>query len=216
MYKSPPQSEMLYWCELAVVAVFYSRSSRLFLRWNLRPSWNLRFLSREIQARNHPEHPACKAVKKITELVSDAESKGAKAVLGGKRDDSAPETFYPATILKDMTSDMQASQTELFGPVATVYKFDSEQEAIKAANKASVGLAGYVYTSDIGRAWRTAEALQVGMTGVNTGIVSDPYAPFGGVKESGFGREGGRHGIEEFQISKTVTLGGLGLPSSQL
>ncbi|KAK5281961.1 succinate semialdehyde dehydrogenase NADP+ linked [Exophiala xenobiotica] len=159
---------------------------------------------------------ASKAVKKIAELVSDAEFKGAKAVLGGKRDDSAPETFYPATILKDMTSDMQASQTELFGPVATVYKFDSEQEAIKAANKASVGLAGYVYTSDIGRAWRTAEALQVGMTGVNTGIVSDPYAPFGGVKESGFGREGGRHGIEEFQTSKTITLGGLGLPSSQL
>jgi succinate-semialdehyde dehydrogenase/glutarate-semialdehyde dehydrogenase len=101
-----------------------------------------------------------KAVKKIIELVSDAESKGAKAVLGGKRDDGDPETFYPATIVKDMASDMQASQTELFGPVATVYKFDSEQEAIKAANKASVGLAGYVYTSDIGRAWRTAEALQ--------------------------------------------------------
>ncbi|KAK5457174.1 hypothetical protein LTS15_004955 [Exophiala xenobiotica] len=101
-----------------------------------------------------------------------------------------------ATILKDMTSDMQASQTQLFAPVATVYKFDTEQEAIKAANKASAGLAGYVYTSDIGRAWRTAEALQVGMTGVNTGIMLDPYAPFGGIKETGFGREGGRHGIE--------------------
>lgn len=101
-----------------------------------------------------------KAVRRISELVADAEAKGAKAILGGKRDPDSPETFYPATILTNMTPDMQASSTELFGPVATVYKFDSEQEAITAANETSVGLAGYVYTSDIGRAWRTAEALQ--------------------------------------------------------
>lgn len=100
-----------------------------------------------------------KAVTKITDLVSDAVSKGATVVVGGKREQNASDTFYPATILKNMTAEMQASQTELFGPVATVYKFEHENEAIEAANKSSVGLAGYIYTSDIGRAWRTAEAL---------------------------------------------------------
>lgn len=157
-----------------------------------------------------------KALNKIEQLVADAKSKGARAVIGGERSLDSPSNFYAATILTSMNSEMEASQTEIFGPVATVYRFDAEEDVIAQANQSEVGLAAYIYTENLPIAWRVAEALQVGMTGINTGIESDPVAPFGGVKESGFGREGGRHGMEEFQISKTITLGGLDLPHTPL
>lgn len=160
-----------------------------------------------------------KALDKIEQLVADAKSKGAKALVGGERSDPHLN-LYPATILTGMNPEMKANRTELFGPVATVYRFDTEEEVIAQANQSEVGLGAYVYTENLPTAWRVAEALQgesyhskytfgafslmlplVGMTGINTGMF-DPVAPFGGVKESGFGVEGGRHGIEEFQISK--------------
>ncbi|KAH6972329.1 succinate-semialdehyde dehydrogenase NADP+ [Ilyonectria sp. MPI-CAGE-AT-0026] len=153
-----------------------------------------------------------KAVKKVERLVEDACKLGATVVTGGSRSNSDPETFYPATILTNMNSSMQASKEELFGPVVAFYPFKTEEDLLKLANDSEVGLASYVYTKDLSKAWRAAELLQTGMVGVNTGVISDPVAPFGGIKHSGFGREGGRLGIEEFQIIKTVTIGGLGLP----
>ncbi|KAH8667709.1 succinate-semialdehyde dehydrogenase [Ilyonectria robusta] len=153
-----------------------------------------------------------KAVKKVERLVEDACKLGATVVTGGSRSTSDPQTFYPATILTNMNSSMQASKEELFGPVVAFYPFKTEEDLLKLANDSEVGLASYVYTKDLSKAWRAAELLQTGMVGVNTGVISDPVAPFGGIKHSGFGREGGRLGIEEFQIIKTVTIGGLGFP----
>lgn len=146
-----------------------------------------------------------KAVKKVERLVDDACKLGATVVTGGSRSNTDPETFYPATILTNMNSSMQASKEELFGPVVALYRFKTEEDLLKLANDSEVGLASYVYTKDLSKAWRAAELLQTGMVGVNTGVISDPVAPFGGIKHSGFGREGGRLGIEEFQIIKVST-----------
>ncbi|GAM86256.1 hypothetical protein ANO11243_042680 [Dothideomycetidae sp. 11243] len=151
---------------------------------------------------------SAKAVDKIRGLVSDAKENGAKVVMGQDIQDG--KNYYPATVLSGMTAAMRASREELFGPVAAFYKFEGEDELFKAANDTDVGLASYIYTSNISRAWRAAEALQTGMVGINTGMISDPVSPFGGIKESGFGREGGREGVSEYQISKTITVGGLG------
>jgi len=109
-----------------------------------------------------------------------------------------------------MTSKMTLSSEETFGPVAGLFKFDTEAEVVKMANEAEVGLAGYFFSKDVQRCYRVAEALEVGMVGINTGSVSDPAAPFGGVKESGFGREGSKYGIAEYQIVKMVNFGGMG------
>ena len=111
-----------------------------------------------------------------------------------------------------MTMDMQLASEETFGPVAGLFPFSTEKEVVEMANMAEVGLAGYFFSSDIQRVYRVAEALEVGMVGVNTGIISDPAAPFGGVKHSGFGREGSKLGIEEYMITKMVTMGGMGQP----
>lgn len=105
---------------------------------------------------------------------------------------------------------MAIAKEETFGPVAAIWKFDTEKEVVAMANNVEVGLAGYFWSRDLSRVWRVAEALEVGMVGVNTGIISDPASPFGGVKESGFGREGGKGGIEEYLSVKTVTVGGVG------
>ncbi|CAK7231247.1 succinate semialdehyde dehydrogenase NADP+ linked [Sporothrix bragantina] len=158
------------------------------------------------------------AATKVASLVEDAKAGGAEVVLGGDsaRSSSDPATFYPATVLKGMKSGMRASREELFGPVVAFYRFTGDEELLKMANDAEVGLAGYVYTEKLGRAWRVAEALETGMVGVNTGMLSDPVAPFGGIKHSGFGREGGRVGLDEFQVMKTITLGGLGLPVNNI
>lgn len=142
-----------------------------------------------------------KATDKVERLVQNACEHGAEVVLGGVRSRQDAATFFPATILKNMKPTMQASREEWFGPVVAFYKFGTEQELLQMANDSEVGLAAYVYTNQMSQAWRAAELLQTGMVGVNTGMVSDPVAPFGGVKHSGFGREGGRVGVEEFQIT---------------
>ncbi|CAH0028731.1 unnamed protein product, partial [Clonostachys rhizophaga] len=144
-----------------------------------------------------------RAVEKVERLVSDARSQGATVVTGGTRSSGDPENYYPPTIFQGMTHSMQASKEGLFGPVVAIYPFENQQDLLRMANNAEVGLGAYVYTNTLNQAWRTAELLQTGMVGVNTGVISDPVAPFRGVKHSGFGREGGRIGIDEFQILKT-------------
>ncbi|KAG6985289.1 succinate-semialdehyde dehydrogenase [NADP(+)] [Physcia stellaris] len=120
--------------------------------------------------------------------------------------------FFQPTVITGMTMDMKMASEETFGPVAGIYPFDTEQDVVEMANKSEVGLAGYFYSNHLQRVYRVAEALEVGMVGVNTGLISDPAAPFGGVKFSGFGREGSKYGISEYQTTKTVTLGGMGQP----
>jgi succinate-semialdehyde dehydrogenase/glutarate-semialdehyde dehydrogenase len=142
---------------------------------------------------------------KVAELVADAESKGARAVVGGHEVDGRGYFFQP-TVLTDVPPDAQLLSEEIFGPVAPVASFESEQDAIDAANKTEYGLVAYVYTRDIKRALRVCEGLETGMVGLNQGIVSNPAAPFGGVKQSGFGREGGREGIEEYLETKYVAV----------
>nr|CAD7568405.1 unnamed protein product [Timema californicum] len=136
--------------------------------------------------------------KKVKELVDDALAKGAKLRLGGKPALSCGERFFEPTLLVDITSSMDCFREEIFGPVSTCFKFKSEEEAIAIANNTKSGLAGYFYTNEITQAWRVAKALEVGMVGINEGVISSAEAPFGGIKESGFGREGSHHGIEEF------------------
>jgi succinate-semialdehyde dehydrogenase/glutarate-semialdehyde dehydrogenase len=142
---------------------------------------------------------------KVAELVDDAVSKGARALVGGHERDGAGY-FYDPTVLADVPQDARLLQEEIFGPVAPVTGFDSEDEAIAAANKTEYGLVAYLYTSNLKRALRVVERLETGMIGLNQGIVSNPAAPFGGVKQSGFGREGGYEGIEEYLATKYVAI----------
>lgn len=149
-----------------------------------------------------------RAMAKVNEHVEDALEKGATLLTGGHRVPELGPQFFELTVLGDMTSDMLLAHDETFGPVAGIFKFDTESEVIEMANDTNVGLAGYLCSNDITRCYRVAEALQVGMVGVNTGLVSDVAMPFGGVKESGFGREGSKHGIQEYMTIKSVTIGG--------
>jgi succinate-semialdehyde dehydrogenase/glutarate-semialdehyde dehydrogenase len=149
------------------------------------------------------------ALEKVEAHVADAVEKGAKVLTGGRRH-ALGRTFYEPTILTDVTSDMRLASEETFGPVAPLFRFQSEDEAIKTANDTPSGLAAYFYTRDLGRAWRVSEALEYGMVGVNEGVISTELAPFGGVKESGLGREGSHHGIEEFVEMKYIMMSGLG------
>jgi succinate-semialdehyde dehydrogenase/glutarate-semialdehyde dehydrogenase len=142
--------------------------------------------------------------------VQDAVKQGGKVLIGGQKLPDLGANFYQPTVIRDMTADMQLAQEETFGPVAGLFKFDTEADVVKLANAADVGLAGYFFSRDIQRVYRVAEALEVGMVGVNTGLISDAASPFGGVKESGFGREGSHLGIEEYVVTKTITLGGNG------
>jgi succinate-semialdehyde dehydrogenase/glutarate-semialdehyde dehydrogenase len=148
------------------------------------------------------------AVAKVEEHIADALSKGAKVILGGKRHEKGGNFFEP-TILTGVTPAMQVAREETFGPVAPLFKFESEADVIAQANATQYGLAAYFYARDIGRVWRVAEALEFGIVGINEGVVSTEVAPFGGVKESGLGREGSRHGIEEFLEMKYIMVGGL-------
>jgi len=148
------------------------------------------------------------ALAKVEAHVRDAVAQGARAIAGGKRH-SLGGTFYEPTVLTDVTTKMKLAQEETFGPVAPLFRFRDESEAIAIANGTPFGLAAYFYTRDLARAWRVAEALEYGMVGVNEGILSSELAPFGGVKESGLGREGSHHGIEEFVELKYVMMGGL-------
>lgn len=146
-----------------------------------------------------------KQVGTVTDLVSDAVSRGATVAVGGTAP-GGPGYFYPATVLADVPADARILKEEVFGPVAPVTGFDTEDEAIAAANDTEYGLAAYIYTQSLDRALRVSEALESGMVGVNRGVISDPAAPFGGVKSSGFGREGGTEGIEEYLDTKYIAL----------
>ncbi len=148
------------------------------------------------------------ALEKVEAHVKDALEKGAKVLTGGRRHDLGG-TFFQPTVLTEATTDMILTRDETFGPVAALYRFNTEAEAIALANDTPFGLAGYFYSRDLGRVWRVAEALEVGIVGVNEGIISTEVAPFGGVKESGLGREGSHHGIEEFLEMKYIYLGGI-------
>jgi succinate-semialdehyde dehydrogenase/glutarate-semialdehyde dehydrogenase len=146
-----------------------------------------------------------KALRKVQELVDDAVSKGAKIVCGGNRPDR-PGYFYSPTVLSDVSAEADLMTEEIFGPVAPVVPFDTEEEAVRMANDTPWGLVGYLFTQDVDRGFRVGEALEVGMVGLNTGTVSNPAAPFGGVKASGLGREGGRVGIDEFLEYKYMAV----------
>ncbi|WP_404385240.1 NADP-dependent succinate-semialdehyde dehydrogenase [Caenispirillum salinarum] len=149
-----------------------------------------------------------KAAVKVEELVADAVSKGATVVTGGKRADLG-RTFYEPTILTNVSQEMNLFAEEIFGPVAPLYKFETEEEAIKLANDTQYGLAAYFYARDLGRVWRVSEGLEYGIVGINEGIISTEVAPFGGVKESGVGREGSKYGIEDFIEIKYLCMGGI-------
>ena len=151
-----------------------------------------------------------KALAKVEELVHDALEKGAETVTGAQRSDIG-ENFYQPTVLKNATPDMRFAKEEIFGPVAPVFKVESEEEAIRLANATEYGLACYFYSKDLGQTFRVMEALQYGLVGVNAGVITTPEAPFGGVKESGLGSEGGRQGIEEYLVTKYVCIDGLGV-----
>ncbi len=148
------------------------------------------------------------AVAKVEEHVADAQAKGAKLLTGGKRH-ALGGYFYEPTVLADITSDMTIMREETFGPVAAVVKFSTEEEVIAAANDTDFGLASYFYSRDIGRVWRVAEKLEYGMVGINTGLISNEVAPFGGVKQSGLGREGSIYGIDEYLEMKYLCMGGI-------
>jgi succinate-semialdehyde dehydrogenase / glutarate-semialdehyde dehydrogenase len=150
-----------------------------------------------------------KAIEKVEQHVADALKKGARVVVGGKRH-ALGGSFYQPTVLADVTTDMMVTREETFGPVAPLFRFKTDAEAIKMANDTEFGLAAYFYTRDIGRVWRVAEALEYGIVGINEGIISTEIAPFGGVKESGIGREGSKYGIEEFLEVKYLCMGGIG------
>ncbi len=148
------------------------------------------------------------SVLKVEEHIQDAVAKGARVALGGKRHELGG-TFFQPTIICDVTPQMLVAREETFGPLAPIFRFETDEEAIQMANDTEFGLASYFYTRDIGRVWRVAEALEYGMVGINTGLVSTEIAPFGGVKESGIGREGSKYGIEEFCEIKYLCMGGI-------
>ena len=146
------------------------------------------------------------AMRKVQAHVADALAKGARVVTGGQ---PQGERFFTPTVLADVTPDMVCAREETFGPVAPVFRFKTEAEAIALANATEFGLASYFYSRDIGRIFRVAEALEYGMVGINTGLISTAEVPFGGVKQSGLGREGSRHGIEDYVEVKYLALGDL-------
>jgi succinate-semialdehyde dehydrogenase/glutarate-semialdehyde dehydrogenase len=148
------------------------------------------------------------AVDKVEAHIADAVAKGARVVCGGRRH-ARGGTFFEPTILADVSAQMRVASEETFGPVAPLFRFETEEQAVQMANATEYGLAAYFYSRDIGRVWRVAEALDYGMVGINEGIISTEVAPFGGVKESGLGREGSRYGIDEFVEIKYLCMGGL-------
>jgi succinate-semialdehyde dehydrogenase/glutarate-semialdehyde dehydrogenase len=150
-----------------------------------------------------------KAVEKMEEHIGDAVAHGAKIVLGGKRH-ALGGSFFEPTIVTGVTSEMKVAREETFGPLAPIFRFKTEEEAIKMANDTEFGLASYFYSRDIGRVWRVAEGLEYGIVGINEGLISTEVAPFGGVKESGLGREGSHYGIDDFVVIKYLAMGGLG------
>jgi succinate-semialdehyde dehydrogenase/glutarate-semialdehyde dehydrogenase len=148
------------------------------------------------------------ALAKVEELLADAVGKGARVICGGKRH-ARGATFFEPTVVVGVTAVMRMAREEIFGPVAPIYSFKDEADAVRMANDTEFGLAAYFYSRDIARVWRVAEALDYGMVGINSGLISNEVAPFGGVKQSGLGREGSRHGIEEYLEIKYLAMAGL-------
>ncbi|GAB7542182.1 NAD-dependent succinate-semialdehyde dehydrogenase [Cupriavidus sp. 8B] len=148
------------------------------------------------------------AVAKVEQHIADALAKGARVLTGGKRH-SLGGTFFEPTVLADVTPDMVVAKQETFGPLAPLFRFTSDEEVVNMANDTEFGLASYFFSRDIGRIWRVAEALEYGMVGINTGLISNEVAPFGGVKQSGLGREGSSYGIEEYLEVKYLCMGGV-------
>jgi succinate-semialdehyde dehydrogenase/glutarate-semialdehyde dehydrogenase len=148
------------------------------------------------------------AANDMEAFVADAVGKGATMVVGGKRSRLGKHFFEP-TILTNVTGEMRVFREEIFGPIAPLFKFDTEEEAVQMANDTEFGLACYFYSRDIGRIWRVAESLEYGIVGINEGIISNEMAPFGGVKESGQGREGSKYGLDDYTEIKYMCMGGI-------
>ena len=149
-----------------------------------------------------------KAVQKVEQHIADALAKGGRLLLGGKRH-ALGHSFFEPTVIADVTAAMQVAGEETFGPLAPLFRFHTDEEALALANDTEFGLAAYFYSRDMGRVWRIAEGLESGMVGVNTGLISNEIAPFGGVKQSGLGREGSRYGIEDYLVIKYICMGGI-------
>jgi succinate-semialdehyde dehydrogenase / glutarate-semialdehyde dehydrogenase len=147
-------------------------------------------------------------VTKVEQHIADALSKGARLLAGGKRH-SLGQTFFQPTVLADVDASMMVAREETFGPLAPLFRFKTEEEVIAMANDTEFGLAAYFYSRDIGRVWRVADALESGMVGVNTGLISTEVAPFGGVKQSGLGREGSTYGMDDYLVIKYMCMGGI-------
>jgi succinate-semialdehyde dehydrogenase/glutarate-semialdehyde dehydrogenase len=147
-------------------------------------------------------------VAKVEEHIADAKAHGGEVILGGARHELG-QTFFQPTIITGVTSDMMVATEETFGPVAPLFRFHDEDEAIALANATEFGLASYFYARDIGRVWRVAEALESGIVGINEGIISNEVAPFGGIKESGIGREGSKYGMDDYTELKYLCMGGI-------
>jgi succinate-semialdehyde dehydrogenase/glutarate-semialdehyde dehydrogenase len=148
------------------------------------------------------------AMAKVEEHIADAVSKGGKVIVGGKKHALGGRFFEP-TVITGVTKDMKVATEETFGPLAPLFKFKDEADAIAQANDTEFGLASYFYARDLGRVWRVAEALETGIVGINTGLISTEVAPFGGVKQSGLGREGSKYGIDDFTEIKYMAMGGI-------
>ena len=147
-----------------------------------------------------------KAVKKVTTIVNDALQKGAKLITGGKSGNDG-KNFFDTTVITNVNTSMKLMKEEIFGPVAPIIKFNTDDEVLKMANNTEYGLASYFYGNNLKRVWKVAEALEYGMVGINTGMISTPVAPFGGIKESGIGREGSKYGIDDYMILKYICFG---------
>jgi succinate-semialdehyde dehydrogenase/glutarate-semialdehyde dehydrogenase len=192
-------------------------SNRLFVQEGVYPDFAARFTEavRQLRVGNGQSNTTDigplineAALEKVERLVGDAKNKKARVIVGGHRAEEHPNCYAP-TVLLDASPDMQLAQEEIFGPVAPLFKFSNERQVIELANATPYGLAAYFYGQDHARIWRVAEALEYGMVGINTGMISTPVAPFGGVKQSGFGREGSKYGIEEYLTIKYLCWGGL-------
>jgi len=149
-----------------------------------------------------------KAVKKVEQHIADARDKGGRVLIGGKRH-ALGHSFFEPTVIADVTSQMIIAREETFGPMAPLFRFTTDEDAIAMANDTEFGLAAYFYSRDIGRIWRVAEGLESGMVGINTGLISNEVAPFGGVKQSGLGREGSHYGIDDYLVIKYLCMGGI-------
>jgi succinate-semialdehyde dehydrogenase/glutarate-semialdehyde dehydrogenase len=151
---------------------------------------------------------AAAAVKKVEEHIADALAKGGRLLTGGKRH-ALGHSFFEPTVIADATPDMLVAREETFGPLAPLFRFKTDAEAVAMANDTEFGLASYFYARDIGRIWRVGEGIESGMVGINTGIISNEIAPFGGVKQSGLGREGSKYGMDEYLVIKYLCIGGI-------